>query len=597
MVLNTSLGPYYSSILNDGQEAPAENDRTDYFWQCPLGPDHAFIGSPRELLRQHNANPETSVCKVCKLSGFGRGQFGVYYSITSPTLAIAMRTDIDLSQILTGLDPQFCQDAEMSHAVESDPVLVWRCPQGPDHVYVRKLSHEMEGRECSVCCGVQTGIDNSLATYCRKTGFNRPIQEWHPVLNGDKTPLDVTLVDRTGIFWKAHGGPDLVWLSPGRERLHNFRNCTEAQASTILDQLSDDVFTEQQSENLGTILLGNGATRSMSISKAIEFVYPLAGTAIIDEILEIRIGSNPFTSRSPGELSITNSFFGIHPDLRLQIHPILNEVEVEVCFPSSEQDIWWKCPTYPDHEWVTTPSARHHEGTGCWYCANAFVRVVEGAHQGISISNSIANHPAFEHNMWGQNSQIPELIRYGSRTPRNWVCLEDTGHPEWPAAPNNRLLRSGCMACFEAERHPTQERLRGIIQESLPWLCPSDRPRSAFGLEYEGENRGQPKFDIVLREDIRAVIEYQSEIHDTVISGSRYRGEEGLQEREDRDSEKRSACESANPPVLLIEVWHRYSQSGPTWDQRTLESLLEVFSYYDFDPEEYRIIPDSSQQT
>ena len=258
----------------------------------------------------------------------------------------------------------------------------------------------------------------------------------------------------------------------------------------------------------------------------------------------------------------------------------------------------------PDHVWPASPNTTTLTSDGCWYCKKlqvsdiAMFKKIDGAPQGVSITNSVAGHPAFEHRLWGQNKQIPELVRAGSSTkPCNWVCVAGRGHDEWSAVPNNRLnsdgtLGSGCLRCFEEEINRTESHLRNLIRENFSWLCPSDTTRSAFGLVYE--NGGIPKFDIVLREDIRAVIEYQSEIHDTASRG-KYRGEVGLQERKDKDEEKRDLCKNAEPPVLLIEVWHRYSQSCPiTWDQRSLESLLEVFAHYDFDPDEYRVMPDDS---
>jgi len=446
---------------------------------------------------------------------------------------------------------------------------------------------------------------DSLATYCEGTGFVRPLHEWHPILNGDNSPGDVHLASRQKIVWKGFGAPDHVYITDVRERQQQFRALTE-EVENILRSNRDA--PEHIIDSLCTIMSGNRSQRMMSGPR-----YGILTEALLyysaDIILEPRVQDNPCNSRSPRQLSITNSTFGVNPELLNRLHPILSENGDECNhFEHSNHQLWRKCTMGPDHVWPASPNATAQTTDGCWYCMNLqvsdtamFAEVEDGTPQGISVTNSVAMHPAFEHDMWGQNSQIPELVRSGSsRAPRNWICLEDAGHPEWPASPNNRLLPdgtlgSGCMVCFSSERHPTQERLRGLIEERFPWLCPSDRTRSAFGLEFEGENRGLMIFDIVLREDIRAVIEYQSEIHDTVINSTRYGGEDGLRRRREDDAEKRSACESADPPVLLIEVWHRYSQSCPvTWDQRSLESLLEVFAHYDFDPYEYTVVPGDS---
>ena len=442
---------------------------------------------------------------------------------------------------------------------------------------------------------------DSLENYCEVTGFNRPLHEWHPTLNGDCLPEDVSLASRKKIVWKGIDSPDHVFITDVRERQQQFRELNE-EVEQILRSNRDA--PEHIIDSLCTIMSGNRSQRIMSGPR-----YGIVTEALLyysaDIILEPRIQDNPCSSRSPRQLSITNSTLGVNPELLNRLHPLLSE-DGDECnhFEHSNHQLWRKCPMGPDHVWPASPNTTTLTTDGCWYCMNLqvsdiamFAEVEDGTPQGISITNSVAGHPAFEHNMWGQNSQIPELVRSGSsRTLRNWICLEDAGHSEWPAVPNNRLLPdgtlgSGCMACFELERHRTQENLRKLIQENFPWLGPSDVPRNAFGLEYQGG--GLPKFDIVLREDIRAVIEYQSEIHDTASRG-KYRGEVGLQYRKDKDEEKRHLCKNAEPPVLLIEVWYRYSKSGPTWDQRSLESLLEVFAHYDFDPDEYRVVPGDS---
>lgn len=598
MVLETALGPYFCSNLNAGTQPPPINSRQDYFWKCHHGPDHIFIGSPRELLRGldgGNPNP----CKVCKNSAYGRGIDGVYVSITTPTLAIRSRSDRSVVEVLERLDPVLNHEhVAFDLPSNTTSVLYWRCPLGPDHVYSRSYLSESEGRKCSVCSNSSSGISNSLATYCHLTGFRRPIDEWHPILNapggGDFLegstiwPFDVTLVHKPGIFWKTESFPDHVFNSPVRERIHNFRIITP----TIMQHIGESGMPLELRSNLIERMSGNRSSRTMSTVSAIEVLYPALRYIDADTILEARVSDNPCSSQSPREISISNSFFGIHPELRHEIHPLLNNDGAEICFASDRTDIWWKCQCAPDHVWPTTPGARHGMSTGCWYCASGYSSEISGENQGVSISNSIAAHLAFEHTMWGNNPGLhPELIRSGSRSVRpNWACEY---HQDWPATPNNRFnldgsLGSGCPLCSQ-NTNVSETRMRNLIQENFPWLEPTEG-EWVPGWKHQDTNQLM-RFDVGLRADIPFIIEYQGEQHDQAIEFFTREGEtpqESLIYRQSRDNNKRLMAASQDPAFSIVEVWYNGSPStSSSWDQQSLESLLNVFTSQGFDPYEF----------
>ena len=56
----------------------------------------------------------------------------------------------------------------------------------------------MSGNGCSYCAGKQVGVSNCLATK-----FPELVKEWHPTLNGDLTPYDVTYGSEKYIYWKC----------------------------------------------------------------------------------------------------------------------------------------------------------------------------------------------------------------------------------------------------------------------------------------------------------------------------------------------------------------------------------------------------------
>ena len=56
----------------------------------------------------------------------------------------------------------------------------------------------MSGNGCSYCAGKKVGLSNCLATK-----YPEIASEWHPILNGNLTPYDVTYGSEKYIYWKC----------------------------------------------------------------------------------------------------------------------------------------------------------------------------------------------------------------------------------------------------------------------------------------------------------------------------------------------------------------------------------------------------------
>ena len=64
----------------------------------------------------------------------------------------------------------------------------------------------LQGQCCSICIGRQVGLSNCLATKNPKLA-----KEWHPTLNDDLTPYDVTANSGKDIWWQCSKNPKHVW--------------------------------------------------------------------------------------------------------------------------------------------------------------------------------------------------------------------------------------------------------------------------------------------------------------------------------------------------------------------------------------------------
>jgi hypothetical protein len=73
------------------------------------------------------------------------------------------------------------------------------------------------GQGCSCCAGMQVGLSNCLATKNPQLA-----SEWHPTLNGDLTPCDVTCGSHKYVWWKCESGHE--WFIDIYNR-HNGNGC------------------------------------------------------------------------------------------------------------------------------------------------------------------------------------------------------------------------------------------------------------------------------------------------------------------------------------------------------------------------------------
>jgi len=77
--------------------------------------------------------------------------------------------------------------------------LKWKClKDGCEEYFNSSWSNIMSGNGCSYCAGKQVGASNCLATK-----FPKLASEWHPTLNGNLTPYDITCGSEKYIYWKC----------------------------------------------------------------------------------------------------------------------------------------------------------------------------------------------------------------------------------------------------------------------------------------------------------------------------------------------------------------------------------------------------------
>ena len=83
----------------------------------------------------------------------------------------------------------------------------WKCDKGNDHEWEASPNNRTNSKtKCPICSGTKVTLSNCLATKYPKIA-----NEWHPSLNGNLTPFDLTSGSSKKVWWKCDKGDDHEW--------------------------------------------------------------------------------------------------------------------------------------------------------------------------------------------------------------------------------------------------------------------------------------------------------------------------------------------------------------------------------------------------
>lgn len=85
----------------------------------------------------------------------------------------------------------------------------WKCSKGSDHEWAASVVHRTQLHTgCPFCAGKKVSKTASLATL-----FPSVARLWHPSLNGELTPEDVTPKNQLKVWWICAQNPEHSWQS------------------------------------------------------------------------------------------------------------------------------------------------------------------------------------------------------------------------------------------------------------------------------------------------------------------------------------------------------------------------------------------------
>jgi len=171
------------------------------WWQCKNNPKHTWQASIK------NRTNNNSGCPYCS---------GLYAS-TDNNLLLA--------------NPELCEEWDYKkndklpeeYTPGSGESVWWICKKCNNN-WNAIISSRSVGNGCPYCAGKIATLDNCLAT-------KRPdlIEEWHPILNGDLTPYDITYGSGTEVWWICDKGHE--WEAKIGNRTANNQGCPRCKSS------------------------------------------------------------------------------------------------------------------------------------------------------------------------------------------------------------------------------------------------------------------------------------------------------------------------------------------------------------------------------
>jgi hypothetical protein len=257
-------------------------------------------------------------------------------------------------------------------------------------------------------------------------------KQWHPRLNGNLTPKNVTLHSGERVWWVCDKGHVWQAVVSSRSKGSGCPYCSGQRVcnDNCLATLNPDLTKEWNSSLNGTL------TPSA--------VTPMSGKKVWWICDKGHVWQAVVSSRSKGSgcpycsgqrVCNDNCLAILNPGLAKQWHPTKNgDLTSRDITPGSNKKVWWMCTK--GHEWQASVHSRS-TGRGCPYCSG---RAACNDNCLITLNPDLAKqwHPA-------KNLPItPADVTINSGMRVWWVCSK--GH-EWQSRIAGRSAGLGCPYC------------------------------------------------------------------------------------------------------------------------------------------------------
>jgi len=350
----------------------------------------------------------------------------------------------------------------------------WRCERG--HEWRSPVRVRRTGG-CARCSRRRPSAEHNLAAAAPQIAA-----QWHPDLNGERSPQAVAPRSHVRAWWRCARGH--VWQATVVSRTKSGSGCpvcareTTARARDSLP-ITHPALAAQWHPDLNCDITAAEVTYGSSRK-----VWWLCSE---NHSWRAQIGNRARGSGCPycaGKLpTATNNLAVQNPALAAQWHPTRNDnlTPVDIT-PYVGVKAWWHCSA--GHEWPSRVADRNRQGHGCPYCSGHLP----------SLTNNLATGSPALAAQWHptRNGPLqPTDVTVASSRQVHWFC--GRGHA-WRAAISNRSRGVGCPYCagklptatnnlavqnpeLAAQWHPTRNDnltpvdVTPVAGRRVAWLC------------------------------------------------------------------------------------------------------------------------------
>lgn len=449
------------------QAAPKKRTRRDKPTGCPycagravdetncLATTHPHLAAEWDLERNHPLTPQDVTAGSGKKAGWicpsgHRYEAFVYSRSDGAGCPYEAGKRVDETNCLATTHPELLKewDYERNETLGLSPHALtagaatrahWHCDVHPSHCWEASLNNRTKpnGTGCPYCAGQRVAPDN-----CLQACYPQIAAQWHPTLNGDKTPEDVMPGNSEMVWWQCRRDPRHVWDASPQSRCFGGSGClycsgwrvneTNSLAALLPDLAAQWHPTKNGDKTPEKVTTGH--------SGKAWWVCPDYPTHEWEARVAARTrGSGcPYCARR--RVDATNSLAALFPDVAAEWHPTLNgEKTPDVIAPGHALPVWWQCGVKESHVWEALPGNRTRLGNGCPYCSGRMADD-ENSLQALYPEIAAQWHPS-------KNDGL-DLSRVApcSNVKAWWRCPVDSRH-EWESYVYSRTNGSGCPQC------------------------------------------------------------------------------------------------------------------------------------------------------
>ena len=418
-------------------------------WKCSNAPDHVWFSRGAERTRSNRGD-----CPFC----------------SGNLVSISNSFQIHNQHLKEELHPL---NSPIEFVVSgSSESVVWKCSNGPDHVWRSSITNRAQlNRGCPFCAGQRSCCGKSFLFK-----FPQVATQWHPIKNKKITTQEVKSGSNKKYWWKCPNGPDHIWeyMVANREK----RPCPFCLKKE-LDLQSKIKISKKISINYHPLLNIESSFETINLKQSYWWKCLKSPDHVWKRTLKSYL-NNPKCSLCFGkEISISSSFLAQTSGISVEWHPTFNKKRPQEVKVSSHDIIWWKCIKSPDHIWASKVGNRTILNRGCPYCAKRY----------SDVSSSLVTQYPNISKQWHSvlnKGVLPHHVRSSSNKRVFWQCLKNKEHVFQQRVHNFVNSSFDCPECellinhspdLLAELHPFLNNLIDITtihyasNKSLWWKC------------------------------------------------------------------------------------------------------------------------------